>query len=43
MISFYAGGLINVVYWWMNHPDNLKEEEIAEFLVKSITPPKDFL
>ena len=43
MISFYAGGLINVVYWWMNHPDNLNEEEIAEFLVKSITPPKDFL
>ena len=40
MISFYAGGLINVVYWWMNHPDDLNEEEISEFLVKSIAPPK---
>ena len=39
MISFYAGGLINVVYWWMNHPDELNEEEISEFLVKSIAPP----
>ena len=43
MISFYAGGLINVVYWWMNHPDELNEEEISEFLVKSIAPPKEFL
>ena len=41
MISFYAGGLINVVYWWMNHPDELNEEEISEFLVKSIAPPKE--
>ena len=43
LISFYAGGLINVVYWWINHPDTLDEEVIAEFLVKSIAPPKELL
>lgn len=43
LITFYAGGLINVVYWWMNNPDTLDEEAIAELLVKSIALPKELL
>lgn len=38
LISFYAGGLMNVVYWWLNHPTELSEEEIIELLIKNISP-----
>lgn len=38
LISFYAGGLMNVVYWWLNHPTQLAEDEIIELLMKNISP-----
>lgn len=43
LISFYAGGLINVVYWWLNNPNTLDENAIAEQIVKNIAPPEDLL
>lgn len=41
IISFYAGGLINVVYWWLNNPNSLDENAIAEQIVNKIVPPKE--
>ena len=41
MISFYAGGLINIVYWWLNNPNVLDENAITELIVKNIVPPKE--
>lgn len=43
LIAFYAGGLINVVYWWINNPNTLDEEVIAEQLVERLAPPKELL
>ena len=39
LISFYAGGLINVVYWWLNNPNTLDENTIAEQIVKNLALP----
>lgn len=39
LISFYAGGLINVIYWWLNNRDTLDENEITQFIVKNIALP----
>lgn len=33
-ISFYAGGLINAIYWWLNNPTTLDEDSIVEQLMK---------
>jgi len=43
IISFYAGGLINVVYWWLNNPSSLEEDTIAEQIVKLVPLPKELL
>lgn len=32
LVAFYAGGLINVIYWWFNHPDKSNENEVVEKL-----------
>lgn len=39
LISFYAGGLINVVYWWFNNPDTLNEKDVIDYIVKYVVPP----
>lgn len=42
-ISFYAGGLINVVYWWLNNPTSLNEDDIAEHILKLAPFPEELL
>ena len=39
IISFYAGGLINTVYWWLNNPTRLDEKTITETLTTTIGLP----
>ena len=34
LISFYAGGLINVIYQWLEQPNPLTEQELVEKLFK---------
>ena len=43
IISFYAGGLINAVFWWLNNPTKLDEDAIAEQIVKLVPLPKELL
>lgn len=43
IIYFYAGGLINVIYWWLNNPTSLDENDIAEQIVKLAPLPKELL
>ena len=33
-IYFYAGGLINTIYWWLNNPTIFDEDAIAEQLMQ---------
>lgn len=33
-IYFYAGGLINAIYWWLNNPTIFDEDAIAEQLMQ---------
>lgn len=42
-ISFYAGGLINVVYWWLNNPTIMDEDDIAEQIIKLAPFPEELL
>ena len=39
-IYFYAGGLINALYWWLNNPNALDEDTIAEQIMR-IAPLSD--
>lgn len=41
VISFYAGGLINTIYWWINNPDIYDENTIAEQIVTLLPLPID--
>lgn len=37
LISFYAGGLINIIHWWFSHPNKLDEKELTEKLANTIS------
>jgi len=39
LISFYAGGIVNTTYWWLNNPDKLDESTIAEKLLQMVPLP----
>lgn len=40
--TFYAGGIINVMNWWLNNPTELEEETISQKLIKLAPLPHDF-
>lgn len=42
LISFYSGGIINVMRWWINHPTELTEDIIAEKLIQLIPLSTNF-
>lgn len=42
LAAFYAGGLINIVHWWLAYPNKMDENEIAEKFLKTI-PPLPFI
>ena len=39
LVSFYSGGLISTVYWWLENPDTLDDNAIAEEIFKITVPP----
>ena len=36
MVSFYSGGLINILSWWLDHPDEIDENIISQRLVELV-------
>ena len=39
IVSFYSGGLINVIYWWITNPIEVDENAITQKLVDLIPLP----
>lgn len=43
IISFYSGGIINIIYWWLDHPQLLTEAEITERIISLFPTPIELL
>ena len=41
-ISLFAGGLISAAGWWLDHPNELTDKELAQLLVDTISSSKLF-
>lgn len=33
IIAFYAGGIINIIFWWINNPGEMDEDTLSEKLI----------
>ena len=39
IVAFYSGGLINIIYWWIENPQPLTEEQLAERIINLFPAP----